>query len=134
MRLEKKINGAELIRKDNGYNLYKIVFNESSYYVYVVSKRFSKYQNIILKKDGTVVVEYMYLFGGRCGPTRVEKVLCKAIPDKSHFTFMVIRGTPSLIRGLDDGVHSSYRLPLESRLIYFLSFKELLSHFEDNNE
>lgn len=71
-----------IIEKGNGYSVYKIHVDGYESYVYFLSKHFSKNQNIILKEDGTVEIEYMYLFGGRSGPYKVKKVCAKPIIDR----------------------------------------------------
>lgn len=113
-----------MVEKGNGYSIYKIHVDGYESYVYFLSKRFSKYQNIVLKEDGTIVIEYMYLFGGRNRPYKVKKVLCKPIIDGEHLNFVVYKGAPNTVFGLDDGVYKSNYLLCQTEYIYFLSIKD----------
>ena len=121
---------AKIEKKENGYSLYKINLEGCEYYIYLLSKHFSKYQNVILKSDGTVLIEYMYLFGGRNRPYKVRKVLCKPIVDKKYLNFVVYKGVPNMVFGLDDGVYKSNCLSLETKFIYFLSINDLYMFFK----
>ena len=115
---------AEIFKNEDGYILYKMNRDDREYYIYFLSKRFSKYQNIILKEDGTVVIEYMYIFGGRSRPCKVRKVLCKPIIDSRHLNFVVYKGSPNMVFGLDDGVYKSSCLLSQAKFIYFLSVND----------
>ena len=113
-----------LVKKENGYSIYKIYVDGYESYIYFLSKHFSKYQNIILKEDGTVMIEYMYLFAGSNRPYKVKKVLCKPIIDRQHLNFVVYKGAPNIVFGLDDGIYKSSYLLCQTKYIYFLSIKD----------
>lgn len=115
---------AVIVKKESGYSIYKTDIDGCECYIYFLSKHFSKYQNIILKEDGTVVVEHMYLFGGRSIPYKVKKVLCKPNIDKQHLNFVVYKGAPNTVFGLDDGVYKSDYLSCQTKYIYFLSIND----------
>lgn len=115
---------AMLVKKGNGYSIYKIYVDGYESYIYFLSKHFSKYQNIILKEDGTVMIEYMYLFGGSNRPYKVKKILCKPIIDRQHLNFVVYKGAPNIVFGLDDGIYKSSYLLCQTKYIYFLSIKD----------
>jgi len=115
---------TQLIKYENDYSLYRMSRNDRECYIYVLSKHLSKYQNVILKEDGTIVIEYMYLFGGKNRPYKVKKVLCKPIIDNQHLNFVVYKGVPNMVYGLDDGVYKSCCRSWQTKFIYFLSAKD----------
>lgn len=130
--MKKILKNDILVKKENGYSLYKTDRDSSEYYVYFLSKRFSKYQNIILKEDGTVVIEYMYLFGGRNRPYKVRKVLFKPIIDSRHINFVIYKGAPNMIFGLDDGVYKSACLSNRTEFVYFMSVNDFCVFLNKN--
>ena len=123
-------DNASLTETNRAFDLYRQESPEGRYFVYLLSKKFSKYQNIFLNEDGSVAAEFMYLFGGLTNKKKKKKVLCKPTVQKGIINLVVYRGKPNTVHGLDDGVFSSYRPPLSTQKIYFISEAELCAFFE----
>ena len=101
-----------------------VTFSKSgrNYTVYVTKSRANKGTRIECRDDNTIYWVQYYPFGGMHSPSRVENVLIKPINKDHETVIVIIKGKPSLIAGLDDGIFVSSRgTPKSKNSVYVMS-------------
>ena len=74
--------------------------------------------------------EQFYPFGGMSRPSREKKYALKPVCDKNAITVVIIRGTPSNITGLDNGIFKSHLAAPEKNTVYLMTEKNSIKFLE----
>lgn len=105
------------IEKNQNYELWK----SEAEHLYIVRKKASRRTIIHLKNDGTLVWEQFYLFGGRSRPSSVKTVILKPKIEKGVMPIVFLKGTPLMVKGLDDGAFVSSKERYKEGKILFIN-------------
>ena len=109
-------------------SLYKTVaFSKSGqdYIVYVTKSTATKATHIECRNNGTVYWVQFYILGGVSKPSRVEKALIKPTHQKDTVSIVLIKGKPTLVTGLDDGMFvSAHRKLKKDTDVYVMTESE----------
>ena len=113
MFFKKKREYRKFIRRCNKqefehYILYEYPSSESHIKLYVTRKKAGKGTHIHCAEDGTVFWEQFYPFGGMSNPQVEKHCIMKPQVEASTIAIVLIRGTPSIVLGLDAFVIKSY--------------------------
>ncbi len=96
-----------------------------NYVVYLTKKSAGKGTHIHCKSDKTVYWEQLRI-GGMAGPQREQFALVRPQPKPEEIAFVVIKGKPDLITGLDDnGFVSAKGIPKKPTDIYLMTEAQL---------
>lgn len=93
---------GQVVEENELYKTVSFSVGEQKYTVYITKKAVKKNTHIHCKGDETIYMEQLYPFGGISSPARQEIPLLR-VKRRDDIVFVVIRGTPGLITGLDEG-------------------------------
>lgn len=87
-------------------NVKKIGFdlNGQKYVIYFTKKAATKSTRIYCDADNTIYWEQCYMIGGICTPSFVKSTLIKPERKSDEIAIVVIKGKPTVITGLDEGI------------------------------
>ena len=122
----KKIIGDAPKQNLEHFYLYNLNFNDIAVNLYVSKKRATKRAHIHCTESGDIMWEQFYPFGGMSRPSREKKYALKPVCDKNAITVVIIRGTPSNITGLDNGIFKSHLAAPEKNTVYLMTEKNLM--------
>ncbi len=120
LKFQKAIKEFIKNEQTKNYSLYK----KDSIYLYIIKKRMSKRIIIHLEESGDTVLEQMYPFGGMSKPSQVKGFTLKPYTNKNTITIVLYRGTPLLIKGLDENNFVSAAERYKNGNILFISENE----------
>ena len=126
----KKIIGDAPKQNLEHFYLYNLKLNDIAVNLYVSKKRATKATHIHCAESGDIMWEQFYLFGGRSRPASEKKYALKPLYDKSSITVVVIRGTPSIIIGLDNGMFKSHLSHPQQNCIYLMTERNIKTFCE----
>lgn len=126
-KLKKLIVDAPKQNLEHFY-LYNLKINDIAVNLYVSKKRATKATHIHCTESGDIMWEQFYPFGGMSRPSREKKYALKPVCDKNAITVVIIRGTPSNITGLDNGIFKSHLSAPEKKNVYLMT-ESSSSHF-----
>ena len=112
------------------FNLYQFQHKEQNVNLYISHKRAKKSTHIHCTESGDIIWEQFYPFGGMSRPAREKKYALKPICDKNAITIVIIRGTPGIITGLDNGIFKSHLTAPEKNSIYLMTENNAIRFFE----
>ncbi|MBE6693705.1 MAG: helix-turn-helix transcriptional regulator [Ruminococcaceae bacterium] len=95
---------GELIEENDGVKKIGFTFKGQKYAIYFTKKAATKATRIYCEADNTVYWEQSYIMGGICTPTVVKSTLVKPERGTDEIAIVVIKGKPSVITGLDEGI------------------------------
>lgn len=127
--LSKFIGKAPKQRLDY-FDLYNLKLNDTSVNLYVSRKRATKATHIYCIESGDIMWEQFYPFGGMSRPSREKKYALKPVCDKNAITVVIIRGTPSNITGLDNGIFKSHLATPEKNTVYLMTENNSMQFLE----
>lgn len=127
--LSKFIGKAPKQRLDY-FDLYNLKLNDTSVNLYVSRKRATKATHIYCIESGDIMWEQFYPFGGMSRPSREKKYALKPVCDKNAITVVIIRGTPSNITGLDNGIFKSHLDTPEKNTVYLMTENNSMQFLE----
>ena len=127
--LSKFIGKAPKQRLDY-FDLYNLKLNDTSVNLYVSRKRATKATHIYCIESGDITWEQFYPFGGMSRPSREKKYALKPVCDKNAITVVIIRGTPSNITGLDNGIFKSHLATPEKNTVYLMTENNSMQFLE----
>ncbi len=107
------------------FDLYNLKLDDAFVNLYVSHRKATKATHVHCTDGGDIIWEQFYLFGGMSRPAREKKYLLKPICDKTAITAVVIRGKPSNIIGLDNGLFKSHSFLAENGNVYLMSEQNL---------
>ena len=128
-KLKKIIGNAPKQNLEHFY-LYNLKINDIAVNLYVSKKRATKATHIHCTESGDIMWEQFYPFGGMSRPSREKKYALKPICDKNSITVVIIRGTPSNITGLDNGIFKSHLATPEKKNVYLMTEKNSTKFLE----
>ena len=105
------------------FDLYQFEYKEQNVNLYISHKRARKSTHIHCTESGDIIWEQFYPFGGMSRPAWEKKYALKPICDKNAITFIIIRGTPGNITGLDNGIFKSHLSAPEKNNVYLMTEK-----------
>ena len=112
------------------FDLYNLKLNDTSVNLYVSRKRATKATHIYCIESGDIMWEQFYPFGGMSRPSREKKYALKPVCDKNAITVVIIRGTPSNITGLDNGIFKSHLATPEKNTVYLMTENNSMQFLE----
>ena len=127
--LSKFIGKAPKQRLDY-FDLYNLKLNDTSVNLYVSRKRATKATHIYCIESCDIMWEQFYPFGGMSRPSREKKYALKPVCDKNAITVVIIRGTPSNITGLDNGIFKSHLATPEKNTVYLMTENNSMQFLE----
>ncbi len=129
----KKIIGDAPKQNLEHFYLYNLNLNDITFNLYISKKRATKATHIHCTESGDVIWEQFYPFGGMSRPAREKTYVLKPICDKIAITIVIIRGTPSNITGLDNGIFKSHLSAPKLNNIY-LMMEETFEFFWEKSD
>ena len=126
----KKIIGDAPKQNLEHFYLYNLKINDIAVNLYVSQKRATKRAHIHCTESGDIMWEQFYPFGGMSRPSREKKYALKPVCDKNAITVVIIRGTPSNITGLDNGIFKSHLAAPERNNVYLMTEKNSIQFLE----
>ena len=114
----------------NSFDLYQFEYKEQSVKLYVSHKRARKSTHIHCIESGDIIWEQFYPFGGMSRPSREKKYILKPERDKNAITVIAIRGNPSNIIGLENGIFNSHLSEPKKNNIYLMTEKNAINYLE----
>ena len=126
MFFKKKREYIKFIRRCNKqefehYTLYECQSNQGHIKLYVTRKKAGKGTHIHCVEDGTVFWEQFYPFGGMSNQQVEKYCIMKPQVEASTIAIVLIRGTPSIVLGLDAFVIKSYVSEPQKGNIYLIT-------------
>lgn len=113
---------GKTVEENDFYKTVSFSWNEKRCTVHVSKNRAGKATHIECREDSTVYWIQFYPFGSVSGPSRAESVLIRPTVRKGETVFVVIKGKPGLITGLDEGIFVSSRGRAKSQdCVYVMS-------------
>ena len=103
------------------YILYESPSNQGHIKLYVTRQKAGKGTHIHCTEDGTVFWEQFYPFGGMSNPQVEKYCITKPQVEASTIAIVLIRGTPSIVLGLDAFVIKSYVSGAKKGNIYLIT-------------
>ncbi len=97
--------------------------------LYILRKRVTRRTIIHLEESGDIVWEQLYPFGGMSNPRREKRIVLKPASQGKPKTAVLYRGTPLLIRGLDNGRFASKPERLKDGAVLFMSLRAYKREF-----
>ena len=128
-KLKKIIGNAPKQNLEHFY-LYNLKINDIAVNLYVSKKRATKRAHIHCTESGDLMWEQFYPFGGMSRPSREKKYALKPVCDKNAITVVIIRGTPSNITGLDNGIFKSHLATPEKNTVYLMTENNSMQFLE----
>lgn len=93
------------VTEENGsYKKTEFELNGKKYAVCTSKKSATKATHIYCETDSTIYWEQSYMTGGMCTPLLEKSILVKPERAKDEIAIVVIKGKPSVIAGLDEGI------------------------------
>ena len=126
----KKIIGDAPKQNLEHFYLYNLNLNDIAVNLYVCKKRATKRAHFHCTESGDIMWEQFYPFGGMSRPSREKKYALKPVCDKNAITVVIIRGTPSNITGLDNGIFKSDLATPEKNNVYLMTEKNSMQFLE----
>ena len=126
----KKIIGDAPKQNLEHFYLYNLKINDIAVNLYVSKKRATKRAHIHCTESGDIMWEQFYPFGGMSRPSREKKYALKPVCDKNAITVVIIRGTPSNITGLDNGIFKSHLATPEKNTVYLMTENNSMQFLE----
>ena len=112
------------------FDLYNFKINDISVNLYISRKKATKSTHIHCAESGDIIWEQFYPFGGMSRPAREKKYALKPLCDKNAISAVIIRGTPSNITGLDNGIFKSHLATPERNNVYLITEKNSIQFLE----
>ncbi|MBE6607832.1 MAG: helix-turn-helix transcriptional regulator [Ruminococcaceae bacterium] len=98
---------GEITEEDEYVNTVRFTFKGKKIVIYVTKKSAGKGSHIHCRDDETLYWEQLYMFGGMSTPRREENILIRPKRGADEIAIVVIKGKPSTITGLDEGIFVS---------------------------
>ncbi len=106
------------------FDLYNLKSNDIRLNLYISRKRAGKSTHVLCTEGGDIIWKRFYLFGGMSRPQSETNYALRPVCDKDAITVVIIRGTPAVIAGLDNGVFGSHLCAPKKCNVYLMSEKD----------